>query len=373
MLFTESAANQFFFNFVYIFYLLLAAHLYGIRGLMVASVLAVAAQVLYQAYALKKAGYKYQHVFNVRDKYLREVLWLVPPVLLGIAIDDVNIIVDRALASTLVTGTISALSYSNRFTTLVLGVFVTAITIVIFPMLAQASHSTSYVGVKRIMGRGINSILLITVPATVGIIAFARPIVAVAFERGAFDSAATGMTASALTFYALGLIGMGLRPLLTRAFYALSDTRTPVVLGAISVVINILLNLALIGTYAHRGLALATSMSTTTATGLMLFMLRKKIGPLGGKHNLVCAAKALVAATVMGVLAYFTYNLIHRTVGGTWLQDLCALMSSVGVGAVVYTLLIYLLRIEEVLQLVAKARALVTHALSTSLVRKRVQ
>ena len=129
------------------------------------------------------------------------MLYLSVPVLIGDAINDIKLIINRTLASSLVTGSISALNYGNKLNGLVQGVFVSAITTVIFPLLAKESNNNNIAGMKKIMGYGVNLILIITIPATVGLIVLTTPIVQVAFERGAFTPNDTIMTTSALVFY----------------------------------------------------------------------------------------------------------------------------------------------------------------------------
>lgn len=158
------------------------------------------------------------------------------------------------------------------------------------------------------MSYGINLILLITVPATVGLIVLATPIVEIAFQRGAFDATATLMTSQALIFYSIGLVAMALRLLLTRVYYSLQDTKTPMVNGAISVAFNIVLNLILVKFMAHSGLALATSIATTITTLQLLYGLKNKIGLLGTKGCITTFIKTGLASGVMGVVAYLIYH-----------------------------------------------------------------
>lgn len=188
------------------------------------------------------------------------------PVFIGVAINELNVLVDKSLASSLVSGSISALNYANKLNSLILGVFISAITTVIFPLLAKESNSGNIKGMKMIMRYGVNLILLITIPATVGLIVLAKPIVEVAFETGEFDATATIMTTQALIFYSLGLVAMALRLLITKVYYSLQDTKTPMVNSAISVGFNIVLNIILVRFMTHAGLALATSIATIIAT-----------------------------------------------------------------------------------------------------------
>ncbi len=122
---------------------------------------------------------------------------------ISVAINDLNSIIDRTLASSLVSGSISALNYAYKLNGFILGVFVSAITTVIFPLLSRESNNDNIPGLKIIMGYGINIILLVTIPATVGIIVLSTPIVEVAFQRGEFDEVATLMTSKALIFFIL--------------------------------------------------------------------------------------------------------------------------------------------------------------------------
>lgn len=356
LMFMESAASKFPFNFVYIFFLVFLSGLYGIKGLMVTSVLAVGSQILIQIPGLKKARYKYRYEFNIRDKYIKKILVLISPVLLSVSVNDLNKIVDRALASNLVAGSISALNYSNRLKTFILEVFISAITTVIFPMLSQDANEQSMESMKKVMGYGINVILIITIPATVGLVVLSKPIVRIAFERGAFDTVATSMTSGALVFYALGLVGMAMRTLLDRVYYSLQDTKTPLINGAIAVGFNIVLNLILIRFMAHRGLALATSIATIIATVLLYYGLVKRLGSLSTKKYIKCALKSLIASLAMGVVAYTVYHGIHRVTNGSFIMDLASLLVAIGLAVIVYSLLIYIFRVDEVLLVVDKLR-----------------
>ena len=185
------------------------------------------------------------------------------------------------MASELIDGSISALNYANKLNLLIQSVFVSAIITVIFPLLSKESNDDNIKGMKKIMGYGVNFILLITIPATVGMIVLAAPIVQVAFERGAFTPNDTIMTTSALVFYSLGVVASSLRLLTTRVYYSLQDTKTPMVNGGLSVGLNIVLSLILVRFMAHAGLALATSISSTAAVLLMIYGLIKKISSLG--------------------------------------------------------------------------------------------
>ena len=171
------------FNVVYIFYLLFLSSKFGIKGLMVASVLATLAQIFIQIPAVKSEGYKYKLKVDFKDKYIKKALLLTLPVMIGTAINEINMIVDKTMASSLKEGSISSLNYASKLNGIILGVFIAAITTVIFPMLSKESNKDNIDGVKLIMSHGINIILLITLPAAVGLIILSEPIVRIFFQR----------------------------------------------------------------------------------------------------------------------------------------------------------------------------------------------
>lgn len=209
---------------------------------------------------------------------------------------------------------------------------------------------------KRIMAKGINLLLIITVPATVGLIVLSIPIVQVAFQRGEFDSGAALMTSQALTFYSIGLVAMALRLLLTRVYYSLQDTRTPMINGGISVIFNIVLSIILVEFMDHSGLALATSIATIITVLLLLYGLKKKIGSLGSKGYIVVLFKTGLASVIMGVVSYFIYHGLYAILGISKLYNLVSLLVAAGVGVLVYGVLCYVFKVEEVRDLVGKIR-----------------
>jgi len=344
----SSAAIGFPFNAVYIIFLLIFSTKHGITGLMVAAVIATASQFLIQVPEAKRAGFKYSPIFDPKDIYVKRVLQLSIPVLIGVAINDLNAIVNRTMASDLVDGSISALNYGNKLNALVQGVFIVAITTVIFPILAKEANQGRIGRMKKVMGEGVNLVLLITIPATIGIIVLAQPIVEVAFERGEFTAADTIMTKQALIFYSLGLVASSMRLLITRVYYSLHNTKTPMINGALSVGFNILLNLILIRYMAHAGLAFATSISNTTATLILFYGLKKRIGSLGTLGYVKTGVKSLAASAPMGVVAYLVYNGLYAFLGNSTIFNLIALVAAVAAGALVYLVLCYLFKIDQV-------------------------
>lgn len=347
LMFTESAMTNLPFNFVYIFFLIFLSNTFGILGLMVTSVLAIAAKITIQIPSLRKAGYKYRPIFDLKDDYVKRMIYLIPPVLMSATISDLNSIVDKSMASNLVKGSISSLQYGKRLEGLIRGTFISAITTVLYPMLSQDAHEEGHKGLKRTTIYGMNIVMLITIPATVGMIVLAHPIVKIAFERGKFNASDTYMTVGALTFYSIGLAASSMKSVVNRVYYSLQDTKTPMINSFITLVVNVVLNLTFIQFMAHRGLALATSISSIITLLYLIYRLRKKIGPFGFKKSIICGLKALIASIAMGIVVYFIDSRLVNYLGNSIIQELIALIISAGIGALIYFILIYLFKVEE--------------------------
>src|SRR5699024_119708 len=153
--------------------------------------------------------------------------------------------IDKSMASSLVKGIVSALNYADVLNNIGLSLFVTAIITVLFPMLSKEANAEKYVGLKKLMHTNLNIVLLITIPATIGMIVLATPAVKFAYQRGEFGETATIMTSGALVFYSIGLVANGVKSLLTRVFYSLNDTKTPMINSAYALGLNFIFNLIL--------------------------------------------------------------------------------------------------------------------------------
>lgn len=307
-------------------------------------------QFIFQYPFARKKGFKYRPYINLKDEYLKRMLWLIGPVLIGVAVTQVNSIVDRTIASTLVEGSISALNYATKLNQFVMGMFIVSISSVIYPMLSKLSTENNKKKFKESIVTAINVVTLIIIPISVGAIILAEPIVKLLFQRGEFDARATQMTAIALIFYSIGMLGFGLRDILGKIFYSLQDTKTPMINGIIAMVLNIVLNLAFVK-YTNMGLgglAFATSISSLVTIALLSVSLRRKIGAFGGKKIISVLIKSIIAALLMALVTKFTYNVIAAFLSAGFIQDAIKLAISVGLGAIVYAISIIVLRVDEV-------------------------
>lgn len=289
------------FNVVMILAIIISGVSFGIAGVAVGSVLATACQVLIMLPGLIRVKYRYQLVIDWKDPGFRQVGKLILPILLATGAGQLGTIVNRMLASGLAEGSISALNFGTRLTQLPLGIFIAAVTTVLYPTFSQLAANHEMHGLRRAMIAGVRASIFLTVPMAVGLIVLREPIVRVLFERGAFDARATDMTAYAVLFLSLGLLPMALREVISRVYFALQDTVTPMMLGIAAVVINIILNFVLVRPLAHGGLALATSIASLVAVIILFWVLRKRLGSLGGKEMWDSLWRVSLASGVMYV------------------------------------------------------------------------
>src|SRR5699024_5746058 len=311
------------------------------------AVIAEASQLLVQIPGLKKLGYKYKFNIDLKDQYMQQIALLIPPVLVSVAIADLNNMIDKSMASSLVEGSVSALNYANVLNNIVMSVFVTAIVTVIFPMLSKEANSENYVGLKKVMHTSLNIVLLITIPAAIGMIVLATPAVKFAYQRGELGETAAMTTSSALVFYSFGLVGNGVKSMLTRVFYSLKDTKTPMINSAYALGLNFIFNLILIQFMGHNGLALATSLSATFTAITLLLSLRKKIGNLGLKAMVQSSVKILISSLIMGVIVYLMYHSLMAALAPSRLVELILVFLTIFIGIAVYIAALYLFKVEE--------------------------
>lgn len=306
-------------------------------------VISVASQMILMIPSLRKNKYHYKLVFDVKDKHIINMAYIALPIILGVSVNQINVLVDRTIASQIAVGGISVMNYAYRLNGFVQGMFVSSIATVVYPMISKMAAEKNMDGLKSSLSEAITGINLLVIPATVGAMVFAVPIVSILFGRGAFDSQAVSMTAHALFFYAIGMAGMGLREIVSRAFYAMQDTKTPMINALIGTVLNVVLNIILAYYMGIGGLALATSITALFTTAVLFYSLRNKIGPFGMKQITISFLKILFASLVMGGAAKCTFKCLTYRMSPNLM-----LIAAIGVGAIIYFALIYFMKIEDI-------------------------
>jgi len=353
--FTAPAFASLLYNVGIIAGVLLLAGRFGIAGLAVGVVIGAAGQMLAQIGVMAKKRQYYSLTLDLFHPGVKKVGWLILPLLVSSGVNQLNVIIDRFLASGLAEGSISALNFAYVVMHLPWSIFATAVGTAIFPTLAEQAAESKLDLMRKTISEGVRTVWFLMVPAAMGMIVLRESIVRVLFERGAFDAVATGMTAGALMFYAFGLIAFGGNVIMLRSFYSLQDTRTPTMIVIIMVVMKIVLSLALVDYMAQNGLALATSLAATVSFLLLLFGLRRKLQSIDGRRLAVSLAKMIFASAVMGITIWIVSNLsqpFFQSPASVW-QQILQLGSLILLGIIVYSGMAALLRMEEFAKVVS--------------------
>jgi putative peptidoglycan lipid II flippase len=290
-------------------------------------------QMYMQHPSLRRFGFTWRGPWKLKDPGVIAMAKLMVPTVFGAAIYQLNIVFGTLLASFLPTGSISALYYADRLVQFPLGVFGTAVGTVALPSLSRLAASGQIPEFKHTLNSSLRLTLFICLPATAGLIALAEPMVRVLFGRGAFTAQAVAATTGALVAYAVGLPAFAcVRPLVS-AFYGLTDTKTPVRIGVVCLLLNVGLGYLLMHRFQQAGLALATSLSSWANVLLLSRAMSKKIGKWSDMSRCLIISSGL--SLLIGVCA-------SLTVFNKWLA-----LALILVWAVVYMALAALLRLEE--------------------------
>jgi putative peptidoglycan lipid II flippase len=301
-----------------------------ILGLAIGVLVGGVLQLLIQLPAVFKKGFRFKKSLDFKQEEVIKIAKLMGPIILGLAVYEINIMIDTLLASLLPGGSISYLYYGNRLVQLPLG---------------KAARGDLKELVQT-LSFSIRLILFITIPATVGLIILREPIVNTLWERGEFLASTTDGTAIALLYYSIGLCAYSGIKIIAPAFYSLQDTKTPAKIGIYSMVLNTILNLILMGPLKHGGLALATSLAALFNVALLIHFLRKRLGLIGGRKILRSTLKMSSAAIAMGVITYFCRESFFHA-SDPFSIRLFVLTACISTGILVYALIAHLTKNEE--------------------------
>lgn len=335
------------YNIIVIVSIILSTKL-GPYTMVYGTLIAIISQFVFQLPWAIKNKFKYKPYINIKDENIKKLMWLLTPIFIGIAVNQINVVVDRSLASTLNVGSISALNYSNKLVAFITTLFIASISSVIYPSLSKLSSKSDNTEFNNIIVKSVNVIVLVIIPISVGAIVLSRPIVELLFQRGEFDINATVMTSNALKFYSIGMIAFGLNDIVSKIFFSLKDTKTTMLVSFITVTINIVLNFILIKSLGYKGLALATSISSLIGVFILFICLRKKIGDFGEKRVILGFAKSIIAAIAMAIVVTFIYKILNNSMNSGTIYQIIKIGLSVASGAVTYLIAVILLKVEEV-------------------------
>lgn len=320
-----------------------------VKVLAICVVLGAVLHLAVQLPALRLVGMRWQPVWDWRDKAVREVGRLMAPRVIGLAAFHLNFVVATFFASTVGSGAISAVNYAWLVVMTPLGLFGMAISTAVFPRMAeQAARDEGQL--QETVSKALRLILYLTIPASVGLVILAKPITAFLLRGGSFDATSTDLVVSALVFYSIALFAHAGIEILSRGYYALSDTRTPVAFAVVSMIVNLVLSLVLVWPFGIKGLAAALSVATIVEFTLLIRNLEHRLGGLDAGHLVFSLTRTIVSSVLMAEVILLWLALL-RLAGlldlGRKPQAAFAVVGALALGTAVFFVTSRLLRSEE--------------------------
>lgn len=346
--FYEPSAMALVSNIVYILYLVFFTTRYGIIGFAVATVVAFFMQFLINIPKYKKLGYKYSIYMDLKDNRMKQMFRLSIPVIISTSVIQLNAFVNRAFATNIYYGAVTVLDCANKINTLAYEVFAIGIAMIVYPILSELAVKGDMNGYKRSLQRSINIILLIMVPAAVGIALLREPLINVIFKRGAFTEEAAKLTSQALLLYTPAMIAYGVRDILNKAFYSVKDTKTPMINSFIGIGINVIINIVLIKYMGVSALTLATTISSIIITILMFNKLSKKLEGINTKDIVVVFFKIVFASLIMAVVIIMVNKFFISKLFYGLKRDVLSILISTLLGVIAYAISIFILKVDEI-------------------------
>ncbi|MBC2580238.1 murein biosynthesis integral membrane protein MurJ [Clostridium sp. DJ247] len=354
--FFEPAAMAMVSNLVYIIYLIYFTAKFGIKGFAIATVVAFFMQFIINIPQYKKLGYKYRLTMNFKDKKIHNMFKLMIPVVISTSVVQLNTFVNRSFATSIFFGAVTILDCANKINTLAYEVFAIGIAMIVYPTLSELAAKENKTEYKKALGKSINTIMIIMIPAAVAIGILRDPLTILIFKRGAFSNEAANLTASALLYYCPAMVAYGVRDILNKAFYAVKDTSTPMINSFIGILINIVINILIVKYMKVSGLTLATTISAIITTLLMMYNLNKKLNGIELKKIFTTFLKIVFSSIVMGFVLILINKISIEKFGHEMKGSLISIFVSLLFGSITYFTCLYIVKIEEYKYLVEQLK-----------------
>lgn len=302
-------STGFLYNIIIIIFLIISYKINPILapiGVAVATIL----QYIPYAWAIKNTGYKHRFFVDFKDENIKKLLILALPIIFGVAVNQINQLIDKNLASFISVRGISVLSYSVKLNEFVWGILVVSIVTSIFPTLSKLAIESKQ-KFKVQIAKTLSTIIYLVTPACVGILIFSKEIVTLIFKRGKFDENDVVLVSGVLFYYGIGLIGLGIRDVLSNSFYALKMTRIPLINSIEMVVLNVITSIILSRFMGLNGLALGSSIATIFGAINLYIKLEKQIGKIKTKGIINNGKKVIISALAMTIISKLCFIILN--------------------------------------------------------------
>lgn len=302
-----------------------------------------------------RSVFSYRLRFKPKDEDFKHLLLLACPAVLSMAVNELNHLIDRFLATGLSDGVVSGMNFAYKLITFLQGVLLVPLTTIMFSKMSQHAAKGDNKAIINMVMRCIEVIALVILPITAVCVVMGRDVISAAYMRGQFNAESVGITVGPFVFYVIGLVGFGLRDMLNRAFHSLQDTKTPMANSTVTVVLNVVLNLLLVRVMGASGLALATSISGLVGTMMLFARLREKLGRMGGRKTLIELMKIAVCTALCALACIAMDRLLPGA--SSSLMAFVRLGVSAAVALIVYGCAAVAVRVNQVRELTDVALA----------------
>jgi putative peptidoglycan lipid II flippase len=337
---------------------------WAIVGMAIGTLIGGAAQFLMQVPSLYKVGFRFMPVLSLADEGVRKVVALMTPAILGTSAVQINVMINTYFVSE-INGANSWLNYSFRLMQFPIGLFGVAVGTAAIPVLSRLASQNKIKDFRDTISSSMNLVFLMTLPSACGLIVLGEPIIRLIYARGAFKESDVPMTAWALAGYSVGLTGYAAIKILSPAFYALNDAKTPMIIALVSIIVNFIGSYGLrellsnYGVspdtphgYGHVGVALATSLVALVNFTALVLIMRKRIQRLNGREISLSFLKIAGASAVLSAVCYGTYHFLLARYGSIGLSiRLVEAFIPIALGGVSFIAVAKLLRVKEMEQL----------------------
>lgn len=327
---------------------------YGIAGFSVGVVLGAMLNFAVQFAAVCRLGIRYTFSFNYHHPGVHELVMLIVPVFIGLAASQFNLFVNQNLASGLSEGLVSALRAAQRLMQLPITLFGITVGVAFFPTMTEMAAKFQIDDFKHTVVMGLRTVIFVTIPASCGLAALSHPVIRFMYEfkSGAFTAEDTDNTAYALVFYTIGVFAYAAIHTLSRAFYALKDTKTPVAIAVLSIAVNVVLSILLVGPMAQGGLALAYSIAGIFNMVVLIILLNRSIGDIGSNALFKSTCQTIGISLVMGAIVWVLTEAMESFLPlASKTVQLLEIIVAIGVGVAVYAALSLALKMPEAEQI----------------------
>ncbi len=328
-----------------------------IVGMAIGTLIGGLCQLVIQIPALSKTGFILKPCLDLKDKGLQRILRLMVPAIIGLSATQFNIFINTNFAASCIEGSVSWLNYAFRLVQFPIGLFGVAISIATLPIVARYAAARD---IDRLKETYVSSLILgccLNIPATVGLFVLAEPIIRIIFQHGAFTAHDTLMTAQALSFYSLGLFAYSSVKIVVPVFYALNDTKYPVIGSFLAVGANVVIILFTIDHLQHRSIALSTSCAMAINFLFLSVVLYRKVSGYALSYIFLALGKITLASLIMGGWLVYLNGSLAEWFSPTLTHNVMGLIIAIGSAVILYGGILYILHLNELTLLITKCMA----------------